>query len=236
MLFSLVWATQSSTAQAPESTAQAPESTAQAPESGAQLPELIYVARRGWHIDIGFAVSALEPPLRSLAAQFPGARYVFFGFGDQHYLLAKNRSGPVLLGALWPGPGMLLATAVNSTPRAAFGEQHVIALAVTMSQARAAQVFIQRSLDPTAVQPYAQGPYEGSLYFAATPKYSAFHTCNTWVAEALKAAPLPIHSAGVIFAGQLWRQVRRLGHQRASVPGTAHVPGTAQLQGGLDPS
>jgi hypothetical protein len=221
-LATLVWAPQSSMALPSESIAQTSESTG-------QTSELIYVVRRGWHIDIGFAVTALEPPLQSLAAQFPGARYLFFGFGDQHYLLAKNRNGPVLLGALWPGKGLILATAVTSTPQAAFGEEQVIALVVTVSQARSVQAFIGRSLNKDAVQPFAQGPYEGSLYFAATPKYSGFHTCNTWVAEALKAAPLPIHSVGVIFAGQLWGQVRRLGQRRAS------LPGAAQLQGGLDP-
>jgi Protein of unknown function (DUF2459) len=219
---------------------QCAEIVVQRAEGSAQSSGFIYVARRGWHIDIGFAVAALEPPLRSLAAQFPGARYVFFGFGDKHYLLAKNRNGPVLLGALWPGPGMLLVTALNSTPEAAFGAEHVIAVAVTTSQVRGAQAFIQQSLkqqsleqqssEPNAVVPYAQGPYEGSLYFAATPTYSAFHTCNTWVAEALKTAPLPIHSAGVIFAGQLWGQVRRLAHRRA------YLRGEVQLQGGFDPS
>jgi hypothetical protein len=223
LLAILVWAPQASLAQPAESMAQRLESSAQA-------AEIIYVVRRGWHIDVGFAVGSLEPPLRSLAAQIPGARYVFFGFGDQHYLLAKNRNGPVLLGALWPGKGMILATAVASSPRAAFGEQHVIALSVTVSQSRNAQAFVGRSLNNDSIQPYAQGPYEGSLYFAATPKYSAFHTCNTWVAEALKAAPLPIHSAGVIFAGQLWGQVRRLAHRRES------LPNAPQLQGGFDPS
>jgi hypothetical protein len=174
-------------------------------------------------------VPALEPPLQSLAAQFPGARYVFFGFGDQHYLLAKNRNGPVLLGALWPGKGLILATTAASTPQAAFGEEQVIALTVTASQAHSVQAFIGRSLNKDAVQPYAQGPYEGSLYYAATPKYSALHTCNTWAAEALKAAPLPVHSVGVIFAGQLWGQVRRLAHRRLSL---SNPP---QSQGGFDP-
>jgi len=210
-----------------------------------QSPTLIYVVRRGWHIDIGFAVLALEPPLKSVAARFPDARYVFFGFGDQHYLLAKHRNGPVLLGALWPGRGLILATALDDTPQAAFGAEHVIVLTVSSSQAQAAQAFVARSLDApdghspntpqgtdmeqTGIEPYAPGPYEDSLYFAAKPTYSALHTCNTWVAEALKAAQLPIHSGGVIFAGQLWGQVRRLSRERAS------VPNPAQLQGGLDP-
>lgn len=221
---------------------------AQPPGSGAPSSAptsgLIYLARRGWHVDIGFAVPALEPPLQSLGAQFPGARYLFFGFGDRHYLLAKHRNGPVLLGALWPGPGLILLTALTSTPQAAFGEEHVIALTVSLGQARAAQAFIVQSLSADngqalgaggrqdaadGIQPYAPGPYEDSSYFATTAKYSALHTCNTWVAEALKAARLPVHSGGVIFAGQLWRQVRRVPPRRAS------LPVTDQSQGGLEP-
>jgi hypothetical protein len=230
-------------------------SAAQSPPAAS--PAVIYVARRGWHIDVGFDVAELQPPLNSLVTRFPGARYLFFGFGDQHYLLAKHRNGPVLLGALWPGRGMLLVTGLTSPPQEAFGADQVAVLAVTADQTRGAQTFIWQSLDrpdmsnntsDTAadgatdqLKPYQRGPYEGSLYFSAAPTYSAFHTCNTWAAEALHAAPLPVHSAGVVFAGQLWRQVRRLerrlsaGPPRASLPGAAHVQ-AAQLQGGLVPS
>jgi hypothetical protein len=42
------------------------------------------------------------------------------------------------------------------------------------------------------------------------PKYSALHTCNTWASEVLRAAPLRTHRWGVLFAGQVWSQVRRL--------------------------
>jgi Protein of unknown function (DUF2459) len=193
-------------------------------EASAARTEVIYVVRRGWHIDIGFAAAALRPPLQSLSTNFPGVRYLFFGFGDRRYLLAKDRHVPVLLAALWPGRGLILATALKSSPQDAFGASEVVALAVTVRQAEEAQAFILRSMD--AVEPYANGPYEDSLYFTATPRYSAFHTCNTWVAEALKAAPLPIRSTGVVFAGQLWGQVRRLQRKQSAV----------QLQGGFVPS
>jgi len=184
--------------------------------------------RRGWHIDVGFAAADVQPPLSSVAGRFPGVRYLFFGFGDRHYLLAKEHNAPVSLGALWPGPGMILATALGSSPQDAFGAVHVIALEVSEEQTRNAQAFIWRSLggqskeggqsddgqfddrESGAVQAYGPGPYEGSLYFAATPRYSAIHTCNTWAAQSLAAAALPIHSTGVLFAGQLWVQVRRL--------------------------
>jgi hypothetical protein len=200
--------------------------------AGSAKPAVIYVARRSWHIDIGFAAADLQPPLDAVAAQFPGVRYLFFGFGDRHYLLAKDRNAPVLLAALWPGRGMILATALASSPQNAFGAAHVIALSVTQKQARDTQAFVSHSLE-NGVTPYATGPYEGSVFFAATPRYSAFHTCNTWAAESLRAAALPIHSAGVIFAGQLWSQVRRL-EKKQSADGLsgagAQLPnGAAQL-------
>jgi hypothetical protein len=179
--------------------------------SAAQEPT-VFVARRGWHIDIGLAVEDLSPPLTSLASHLPDARYAFFGFADKHYLLAPKRDAPVLLSALWPGAGIILATGVANSPQQAFGERHVVSLRIDAAHLAALQAFIWQSLrthDGT-VDVYQQGPYEGSAYFLAASKYSALHTCNTWGAEALKAAGFHVHSRGVLFAGQLWVQVRRL--------------------------
>jgi hypothetical protein len=93
--------------------------------------------------------------------------------------------------------------------------------------------------DEATLTPYANGPYEGSLYFSAIPQYSAFHTCNTWAAEGLSAAGLPVESAGVVFAGQLWGQVRRLEKKQVAATKHSATPpqgGAAAQQGGLVPS
>jgi uncharacterized protein (TIGR02117 family) len=174
--------------------------------------KIIYVARRGWHIDVGFAAQDLEPTLASLRADLPSARYLFFGFGDQHYLIANHKNFPGLLGALWPGAGIMLVTGIAGTPEAAFDAVHVVRLAVSPAQARAAQAFVWDSFvkDGATAEPYAQGPYAGSLYYSAVAKYSAVHTCNTWAAEALQSAGIAVHRFGVVFAGQLWSQLKRV--------------------------
>jgi hypothetical protein len=191
-----------------------------------QNAAVIYVVRRGWHVDIGFAAADLRPPLTSLLSEFPGVQYLFFGFGDRRYLLAKHHHASGLLAALWPGRGMMLATGLISAPPAAFGERQVAALRATPRQASDAQAFVWQSLEKQSedgpVKSYAPGPYEGSVFFEATPKYSAFHTCNTWAAEVLAAGALPIRSAGVVFAGQLWREVRRL-ESRQTAPRTPNA-------------
>ena len=185
---------------------------------------MIYVVRRSWHIDIGFAAADLQPPLNGLTAKFPGARYLFFGFGDRRYLEAKHHTAPVLMSALWSGRGLILVTALASTPQQAFGADQVIALPLPQAGVDDLQAFVAKSIGDLTSD--IAGPYEGSLYFSAVPKYSAIHTCNTWAAEGLKTGGLPVHSAGVVFAGQLWTQLRRLEHKLAA----------ADQQGGLLPS
>lgn len=172
----------------------------------------LFVARRGWHIDMGLAVEDLSQPLAGIASHVPGSRYAFFGFGDRHYLLAAKHNAPVLLSALWPGAGIVLLTDLSNSPHEAFGETNVIELQLDAEQMRDLQSFIWKSLrsHDGAVDVYREGPYEGSAYFLAGSKYSAFHTCNTWGAQALQAAGFHVHTAGVIFAHQLWSQARRL--------------------------
>lgn len=173
---------------------------------------ILYVARRGWHIDIGVAAEELAPPLNQVALNLPDAHHVFFGFADKHYLLADNHHAPVLLSALFPGAGIILTTGIANTPAQAFGEKHVITLRVTPEQMSGLQSFIWRALRTRdgMLDVYQKGPYDGSAYFLAVRKYSAFHTCNTWGAEALRAAGFNVHAKGVVFAWQLWAQARRL--------------------------
>jgi hypothetical protein len=192
----------------------------------------VYVARRGWHIDIGIAVTALAPPLNQAGHDLPEARYVFFGFADKHYLLARNHHAPVLLSALFPGAGIILTTGIANFPAEAFGARHVIALRVTPEQMRDLQTFIWRSFrtQDEMLEAYQQGPYDGSEYFLAVRKYSAFHTCNTWGAEALRAAGFRVHANGVIFAWQLWTQAHRL-KRRQDPPAAA---GASLLVGAPD--
>ncbi len=182
------------------------------PRLADQKSAIIYVIKRNWHVDIGFAAADLQPPLASLRADFPGAGYLLFGFGDRHYLLDRDRGFGGMLAALWPGAGVILATGLKAPTQAAFGADNVIEIRVSAAQARDLQQFVWQSLsaDGGAVTPLRAGPYEGSLYYATSQRYSALHTCNTWAAEGLRASGLSIHSHGVALSGQLWIQVQRL--------------------------
>jgi hypothetical protein len=193
---------------------------------------VMYLARRRWHIDVGFAVRDLHPSLAFIARHFPQAKYLFFGFGDRHYLLSKRKGTSALVGALFPGPGLVLVTAIENSPSQAFGGAHVLEFSLSAPQAGAAQRFVLRTLaggenatgesidiPPVDIPPVADGPYEGSAFYDAVARYSALHTCNTWAAETMKSAGLEVHTHLVLFAGQTWHQARKI-----SASAHAHPP------------
>ena len=62
----------------------------------------------------------------------------------------------------------------------------------------------------SAPRAIADGPYPGSLFYVSTRTYSAGYTCNTWTAEALQTAGLPVHADGVVFADEVADQARRI--------------------------
>jgi Protein of unknown function (DUF2459) len=193
-----------------------PQQAVVAPEADAGPRIVIFVVRRGWHTDIGFNAGDIPAPLAAVRSQLPHAHYLLFGFGDEHYLVNHGPSLGGLAGAIWPGPGLVLVTGLTGTPEQAFGDEGVIRLLLSADQARRLEEFVLKTLASTNDVPKvrAAGPYDESYYYFSTLRYSGLHTCNTWTAEALKAAGLAVHSVGVEFAGQVWRQVRQIAQQQ----------------------
>lgn len=181
--------------------------------------QTVYVIGRGWHTEIGLSVAALAPPLSALAARFPGARTLTFGFGDRAFVLARHRGIGDALGALLPSRGLILITALNTSPTEAFGAAHAVALKVTRAGFAAIGAYIWNSLatrNGRLPSPYGAGPYSGSVFYASSVTYDAFDTCNTWAAAALRAGGLPFSPAGTLFASQVMQQARAAEPRKSS--------------------
>jgi len=126
-----------------------------------------------------------------------------------------------MVSALWGDAGLVLVTSVGlQQPEQVFGWDSVVRVALTSQQMSDLQDFIGRSfathdgaIVPVVPGQHAVGSY--SAYYESVQRYSALHTCNTWAADALKSAELPVSSSGVEFASQLWQQVLKLEAQGA---------------------
>jgi Protein of unknown function (DUF2459) len=82
----------------------------------ASRTELIYVIAGGWHTEIGLPVGAIGGPLAALKAEFPGARYLVFGWGARDYYMARNPGLGDILRALTPGPAVMLVIPLQMPP------------------------------------------------------------------------------------------------------------------------
>jgi len=182
-------------------------------------PAIVYVNDRGWHTDIGLPVSEIHGPLGTLRQRFPGVRFFTFGFGERQFLLSRQANLGEMLSALLPSESALLVTALTATPQAAFGADNVVVLHVTADGAARIEAAIWQALQKSpdgAPRLLADGPYQGSAFYAATGTYDAFDTCNTWTVSMLHAGGLPVSSAGVLFSGQVMGLVRTVAARQAS--------------------
>lgn len=175
--------------------------------------ETIFVIGRGWHTDIGLPAAATQGALAPVAARFPGLRVLSVGFGERAYVLSHDTGPFGMLRALLPSESALLATGLSDTPQAAFGAAHVVALRVSAAGLARLQARIGDEIERDAAGlpvGLGEGPYPGSLFYAARGTYDAFNTCNSWTAAMLRVAGLDVPTLGVVFAGQVMGPARRL--------------------------
>jgi len=175
--------------------------------------ETIYLIERGWHTDIGLQAVQAGDTLGELRTTFPGVHTLVIGLGERAYLLHREHDLGDILAALAPGPGALLVTALRDTPQTAFPADDVVVLQVSARGLARLIDFMTGSFERPpdgALHAIADGPYPGSLFYASARTYSAGYTCNTWTAEALQTAGLPIRVAGVVFADEVTDQARRI--------------------------
>jgi uncharacterized protein (TIGR02117 family) len=195
---------------------------AEPPQTPVAAPPMttVYVLRRGRHTDLVLPADQVQGPLAALNADFPGARYLVYGFGDRQYVLATHQNLAHTLLAPLPGAGLMLVIGLKQSPAEVYGAEHLLSLPLPQTQARALEDFIWQSLqadEDGAVKPYMPGKYPSNFFYASSKTYDGLYTCNTWTAEALKKGGLPVRSFGVLFARQVWEQVQALASAPAPV-------------------
>jgi hypothetical protein len=174
-------------------------------------PVPVSVIVRAWHTEIGLRAEDLTGPLAGLRARFPGAGILVFSFGDRRYLAAPDPGFGDMLLATLPAPGALLVTGISTAPEAAFGAPNVVRLMLSEDGARRAVAYVSNSFahsETGALVALGDGPYPGSLFYAASIPYALTHTCNTWTAEVLAEGGAAVSADGVLLADQVAARAR----------------------------
>jgi uncharacterized protein (TIGR02117 family) len=179
----------------------------------ASRTELIYVISGGWHTELGLPAGAISGPLAILKSEFPNARHLVFGWGARDYYMARNPGMADVLGALAPGPAVMLIIPLQMPPETLFGASNTLIVHVSRDGIERLSELLWSFLtadDEAVPRRIGTGPYPESAFYASAGTYNLSHTCNTWTAEALRVAGLPVSTAGVVFANQVLDQVQPL--------------------------
>jgi hypothetical protein len=167
--------------------------------------DVVYMLGRGWHTQIGLPADELGGGLAAFRGIFPGAHVVMFGYGKRTFMVAPPDDVSEYVIGPAPGPAVIEAVGLRASPAEAYGKAGLVTLALPPGGAARISAFLWNDLErdaagnPVLVAP---GHYPGSLFYGARSGYNLFHTCNTWVADALHAGGLPVDGDFVVLSGQ----------------------------------
>ena len=188
--------------------------------------DIVYVVAHGWHVELGLTADELHGPLGVFRGIFPGAKAFMFGYGKRTFMTAPPDSiSEYLLGPV-PGPAVIQVTGLTILPSEAYLPGETIELALPPGGARRLSDFIWSDLDKDHAggpRLLAPGNYPGGLFYFARSGYSLLHTCNTWAADGLATAGLPISGDGVVLSHQVTARAETVlaGQCAVALPQTA---------------
>jgi uncharacterized protein (TIGR02117 family) len=179
---------------------------------GQQAPDgaTIWFRSNGFHTAV--VLPAPPPPGVEPDSQ---AQWYDCSWGDSAYFTTPGDPplGMALRALFWPSPSVLHVRPLTEAERAAWARSEMfIPLRIDSSGLAALRAFVAQSFacdSAGCLQPVGAGWGRGAQFFRARGRYSAVYTCNSWTADALRAAGLRLPRWDLT-ARPLERSLRRL--------------------------
>lgn len=178
----------------------------------------IFIVHNSWHAAIVLGRIDLSLDALPELSDFPDAKFIEFSWGDQDFFPDPN-SGiwAALRAAFWSGGSVLHLVGFNENVGQFYRSAEIFELRLAPAAQQRLIRFISQTFARANSNSRAQarpGLFAYSRFYPASAKFSALRTCNTWVAEALASAGLPISPGTVLTAGSLASQLELLGKSK----------------------
>jgi uncharacterized protein (TIGR02117 family) len=171
----------------------------------------VFIVYDSWHAAIVLPRNELSDKIIPELADFPSASFIEFSWGDKDYFPDPQAGAfGAIKAALWSSGSVMHLVGFTDTVENSYRGATVTTLRLNETAYGLLIDYIndtftrEKSLGRA---PAAPGLFPNSHFYPANRSFSLLRTCNTWVAEALEQATLPISSAFVITAGNLHRQL-----------------------------
>jgi uncharacterized protein (TIGR02117 family) len=176
-----------------------------------------FVVHDAWHAAIVIRKSDVPAHALPELGDFPSSEYLEFSWGDRDYFPDPDPGlGLALKAAFWSSGSVLHVVGFKESVKKAYPAAEIIEIPLSEEGFQRLIEFISATFSrphPPAPAEAQPGLFANARFYAAEGRFSILRTCNTWVAEALKAAGLPISPDYVITAGNLGSQLRSLARQ-----------------------
>jgi hypothetical protein len=168
----------------------------------------VYVVHHG-ALHTGLAIRRSDIPQGHWpsSAAFAGSKYIEVGWGDDDGYRKPLTSGNAIKALMGDPRTVLFAEGFGQSIRRKYEDRKFTVLAVDLPEAGMVQLcdHIQQTY---ALDKNGEPNRLGGGWYRARGTYSAFNTCNTWLATGLRKAGCPIDDALCLTAGQLLGRVR----------------------------
>ncbi len=182
----------------------------------------VYFIYRGWHTSILLDAKLLAAQNPQLSADLKGQRYARIGWGDGEYFTGKSKStGTAAKALVASGYSAVQLLTYDYDPFEEIPPETLVPLALTDEGLNRLIAYLGDSIAVDSLGKLERLPAFGEatgVFFKSKHHYGLFNNCNSWSANALRTAGLPVSSRltaqGVFdqarFISQ-WQQEQRLG-------------------------
>ena len=172
----------------------------------------VAVADDGWHTGLIVRPQSLGRLWPNLRPWFPHARYLLIGWGNRRFYMASHPTFFEAIAALFRSPSVVLVQGSPTLRALTSAGARYQALCADRDQVWRIDSYLRNALRLSGGKPLSlgAGPAADSEFYASRERYDALHTCNTWTADALESAGLPVRGRAVIFSSQLRSLIGKL--------------------------
>jgi len=173
-----------------------------------------FIVHDAWHAAIVIRTidipAAVLPELRD----FPSAEHLEFSWGDKDYFPAPDPGiGLAFKAAFWSSGSILHVVGSTGALENIFPGAEIMEIGLSEDGLQRLIKFISDTFSRSSPEAPAEarpGLSPNGRFYPAEGKFSILRTCNTWAAEALSAAGLPVSPRYVITARSLAGQLQSL--------------------------
>ena len=172
----------------------------------------VFIVHDAWHAAIVIKRADLAAAMFPELRDFPTSEYLEFSWGDRDYFPAPDAGfGMALKAAFWSSGSILHVVGFSESVEVAYPNAQILKIYLPEKAFQGLVDFISDTFSrphPPAPAEARPGLFANGKFYAAQGDFSLLRTCNTWVAEAFKAAGFPVSPRYAVTANNLDNQLR----------------------------